>query len=236
MLTSCLWIDTLLDSPNHSCSVRLYILYIYSVGSNGKSIEKIVNQIYSAQLKSWLWNIGTSIETFASYFLHTYHWSHGFATANAQIWAVFLFPFAPGGTTCVKICRWLYPKTHACFVPMNDWQWNNKSSSLNKAWAFLKTRVCPLSVAIVKTLFGGFSQNSKQKLKYSISYILVNLSLFLFLQSLSLVTWAPGREMKPEITTKEKKLTQWKVTNAFRSQVKTKAVDRIAEFGKQNSK
>lgn len=54
-----------------------------------------------------------------------------------------------------------------------------QNTSLNKAWAFLKSRVCPLSVAIVKTLFGGFSQNSKQKLKYSISYILVNLSLSL---------------------------------------------------------
>lgn len=67
--------------------------------------------------------------------------------------------------------------THTCFVPMNDWQWNNKNTSLNKAWAFLKSQVCPLSVAIVKTLFGGFSQNSKQKLKYSISYTLKNLSL-----------------------------------------------------------
>lgn len=91
----------------------------------------------------------------------------------------YLFPFAPGGIACVKICRWFYPKTHTCFVPMNDWQWNNKNTSLNKAWAFLKSRVCPLSVAIVKTLFGGFSQNSKQKLKYSISYTLVNRSFSL---------------------------------------------------------
>ncbi len=60
-----------------------------------------------------------------------------------------------------------------------------KNTSLNKAWAFLRSRVCPLSVAIVKTLFGGFSQNSKQKLKYSISYTLENLSHSLSL-SLSL--------------------------------------------------
>lgn len=137
------------------------------------------------------WNIHWNL-----YLLFSTHLSlkPQFCYTNAQIWAVFVFPFAPGGITCVKICRWLYPKTNTCFVPMNDWRWNNKNTSLNKAWAFLKSRVCPLSVAIVKTLFGGFSQNSKQKLKYSISYILVNLSLSL---SLSLPPVPLSCDMSP---------------------------------------
>lgn len=144
-----------------------------------------IKSIDSAQRKSNMivkaWNIHwksvlcifthLSLEPRFCYWMHRY--------------GLFLFHFVPGGITRVKICRWLYPKTHKCFVPMNDWQWNNKNTSLNKAWAFLRSRVCPLSVAIVKTLFGGFSRNSKQKLKYSISYTLENLSLSLSFPSSS---------------------------------------------------
>lgn len=92
---------------------------------------------------------------------------------------MFLFRFVLGGITRVKICRMITAKnTHMLCA----YEWltvEQKNTSLNKAWVFLRSRVCPLSVAIVKTLFGGFSQNSKQKLKYSISYTLENLSLSL---------------------------------------------------------
>lgn len=128
-----------------------------------------------------MWNLGKSIESFTPHFPAHFSLKPRFCHCKCTnmgflYYYYYLFPFAPGGITCVRICIWFYPKTHKCFVPMNDWQWNNKNTSLNKAWAFLKSRVCPLSVAIVKTLFGGFSQNSKQKLKYSISFTLGNRS------------------------------------------------------------
>lgn len=114
-----------------------------------------------------------------------------------------------------------YIQKHTRFVPMNDWQQNNKKhTGLNKAWAFLKSRVRPLSVAIVKTLFGGFSRNSKQKLRYSIFYSLGNLSVSPPPDPL-LCDTSPWESDESRNNNKRKKTTQWKVACVSRSQVKT---------------